>query len=266
MKKDNQEEDLFLKNIVFENDVEFYKKLKKLHEQKLEIKKLQEMCKLPKPFVIEFCGTPRTYRTFTINNLYDFFRKRGFSVTLIEEFTTSKYYKEVLRKEFDKMTIADWHMAIMEEDLRELKEAIGIENDIILVDRSINDRQVWNYRRYLSGEMTEKRYFEAKEKYLKLSKELVDFLVIGYADSMTSLKRDYHFSLSLEKRSFMSIENLDDYNNSLLQLREFFNESVRDNMFIDTSMMEPRDIAVEIASKIMEAMKKRYIQEIDKNN
>ena len=68
-----------------------------------------------------------------------FFRKRGFSVTLVEEFTTSKYYKEILRKEFDKMSVADWHMAIMEEDLRELKEAIEAGNDIVLVDRSITD-------------------------------------------------------------------------------------------------------------------------------
>ena len=113
--------------------------------------------------------------------------------------------------------------------------------------------------------MAEERYFEAKEKYLKLSKELVDFIVIGYADSLTALKRDYHSTLSLEKRSFMSIENLDDYNNSLLKLREFFNESVRDNMFIDTSLMEPRDIAVETAMKIMDAMKKRYSAEISKN-
>jgi len=163
------------------------------------------------------------------------------------------------------MSVADWHMAIMEEDLRELKEAIEAGNDIVLVDRSINDRQVWNYRRYLSGEMAEERYFEAKEKYLKLSKELVDFLVIGYADSLTALKRDYHSTLSLEKRSFMSIENLDDYNHSLLKLRDFFNESVIDNVFIETSGREPRDIAVEIAFKIMDAMKKRYSAEISKN-
>lgn len=265
MERDNLEEDLFLKGVIFENDDEFYEKLQKLHKQKLEVKQMHDMCKLSKPFVVEFCGTPRTYRTFTINNLYDFFRKRGFSVTLVEEFTTSKYYKEILRKEFDKMSVADWHMAIMEEDLRELKEAIEAGNDIVLVDRSINDRQVWNYRRYLSGEMAEERYFEAREKYLKFSKELVDFLVIGYADSLTALKRDYHSTLSLEKRSFMSIENLDDYNNSLLKLRGFFNESVRDNFFIDTSFREPRDIAVEIAFKIMDAMKKRYSAEISKN-
>ena len=89
MEIDSQKEDLFLKNIVFQNDSEFYEKLQKLHKQKLEVKQMHDMCKLSKPFVIEFCGTPRTYRTFTINNLYDFFRKRGFSVTLVEEFTTS---------------------------------------------------------------------------------------------------------------------------------------------------------------------------------
>lgn len=36
-------------------------------------------------------------------------------------------------------------------------------------------------------------------------------------------------------------------------------------MFIDTSLMEPRDIAVETAMKIMDAMKKRYSAEISKN-
>ena len=83
MEIDSQKEDLFLKNIVFQNDSEFYEKLQKLHKQKLEVKQMHDMCKLSKPFVIEFCGTPRTYRTFTINNLYDFFLEKEVSQLLL---------------------------------------------------------------------------------------------------------------------------------------------------------------------------------------
>ena len=83
MEIDSQKEDLFLKNIVFQNDSEFYEKLQKLHKQKLEVKQMHDMCKLSKPFVIEFCGTPRTYRTFTINNLYDFLEKEVSQLLLL---------------------------------------------------------------------------------------------------------------------------------------------------------------------------------------
>ena len=55
-----------------------------------------------------------------------------------------------------------------------------------------------------------------------LSKELIDFLVITYAEPLISLKRDYNSSLALEKRNFLNEDNVNEYNNSLLNIYLFY--------------------------------------------
>ena len=190
-------EDEYLKDVIFDDDKESYEKLKKLHAEKIELQKLKALCNLSKPFVIEFTGTPRTGKTTTINNLYDFFKKGGFEIAIIEELTTSKYYKEQLKKRLSEMSDMDRNIAIVEETYNQLLSALSLGKEIILIDRSINDRQIWNYCRYLKGDIKNKEYQELTEKYCNISKELIDFLVITYAEPLTSLKRDYNSSLSL---------------------------------------------------------------------
>lgn len=252
-------EDTYLENTIFNDNIDYYEKLKKLHARKVEIQRLKELSSLSKPFVIEFSGTPRTGKTTTINNLYDFFKKGGFKVTLIEEFTTSKYYKEVFLPQYKSTSMLELNMAIIKEVTKQLESAIKLDSDIILIDRSINDRQIWNYRRYLRKDMDEKTYLEAKEKYSKISNKLIDFLVITYADAIVSLKRDYNSSLALEKRTFLNTENINEYNNSLNALQELFNNSVKNFILLDTSYMNMNDVSIDIAEKIMIAMRQKYI-------
>ena len=252
-------EDTYLENTIFNDNIDYYEKLKKLHARKVEIQRLKELSSLSKPFVIEFSGTPRTGKTTTINNLYDFFKKGGFKVTLIEEFTTSKYYKEVFLPQYKTASMLELNMAIIKEITKQLESAIKLDTDIILIDRSINDRQIWNYRRYLRKDMDEKTYLEAKEKYSKISNKLIDFLVITYADAIVSLKRDYNSSLALEKRTFLNTENINEYNNSLNALQELFNNSVKNFILLDTSYMNMNDVSIAIAEKIMIAMRQKYI-------
>lgn len=252
-------EDTYLENTIFNDNKDYYEKLKKLHARKVEIQRLKELSSLSKPFVIEFSGTPRTGKTTTINNLYDFFKKGGFKVTLVEEFTTSKYYKEVFFPQYKSANMLELNMAIIKKTTKQLESAIKLDTDIILIDRSINDRQIWNYRRYLRKDIDEKTYLEAKEKYSKISSKLIDFLVITYADVIVSLKRDYNSSLALEKRTFLNTENINEYNNSLNALQELFNNSVKNFILLDTSYMNMDDVSIDIAEKIMIAMRQKYI-------
>lgn len=255
-----EKEDLYLRDIIFNDNSEYYKKLKKLHAQKVELQKLKALCTLPKPFVIEFCGTPRTGKTTTIARLYEFFKKGEFKTTVIEEFTTSKYYKEVFKEKYKNVSSTESNIAIMEEVTKQLKNVLDSDQEIILIDRSINDRQIWNYRRYSKGDMPKEKYQETMEKYSSISKESIDFLVITYAEPVTALKRDYNSSLSLEKRRFLNIDNLDEYNRSLKDLEELFRASVKDLILIDTTSISMNDVLVEIASKIMIAMREKYIK------
>ena len=253
-----EKEDLYLKNTIFDDNNDYYEKLKKLHAQKAELQKLKKLCSLSKPFIIEFSGTPRTGKTTTINNLYDFFKKGGFNTTIIEEFTTTKFFKDTFRKKFS--DISSLNIAILEEVAKQLYEVIKSDSEIVLIDRSINDRQIWNYMRFIEGDMEQELYQNTRDKYSNISKELIDFLVITYADSLVSLKRDYNSSLALEKRNFLSTNNIDKYNKSLNDIEELLKESVTDSLILDTSYMDLNDVSIEVASKIMPVMRKKYIK------
>ena len=259
-----EKEDLFLRDIVFVDNQDYYKKLKQLHAQKIELQRLKALVTLSKPFVIEFSGTPRTGKTTLINNLYDFFKKGGFDVFLIEEFTTSKYYKENLKNKLDKIGLADRNIAIIEEVYKQLQNAISSEKEIILIDRSINDRQIWNYRMLIQGDMTEEQYLATRDKYSKISKQLIDFLVITYADSLVSLRRDYTSSLALEKRSFLNQENIDQYNSCLNSLQGLFADSIDSYILLDTSNIGIKDVSTEVTSQILSTMRKKYIKNFKK--
>lgn len=255
-----QKEDTFLKDTIFVDHENYYKKLKKLHAQKMELQKLKALVTLPKPFVIEFSGTPRTGKTTTIHNLYDFFKKGGFDVSLIEEFTTSSYYKEELKEKVKDMGVGERNIFIAEEVYKQLEDSIHSFKDIILIDRSLNDRQIWNYRRLLSGDIKEEKYLYLRDRYQKASKEDIDFLVITYADPIVALKRDYVSSLALEKRSFLNYDNIHLFNQSLDSLKDLFEESVDSYMLVDTSDMSMNDVSLCVASEILPVMRKKYIK------
>ena len=243
---------------------DYYMKLKQLHAQKTELQRLKALVKLYKPFVIEFSGTPRTGKTTIINNLYDFFKKGGFEVSLIEEFTTSKHYKENLKSEFNKMGVGNANIAIMEKVYEQLQVALSSEKEIILIDRSINDRQVWNYRRFIRGDMSEEQYFMSRDKYAQISKQLINFLVITYAEPLISLRRDYISSLALERRNFLNQDNIAEYNDCLNSLRDLFSKSVDSYLLLDTSNLSINDTTIAVAQKILPTMRKEYINAFGK--
>ena len=108
--------------------------------------------------------------------------------------------------------------------------------------------------------MPKKLYQEITKRYTLISRKLIDFLVITYAESLTSLKREYNTSLTLEKRNFLNIENINEYNRSIKDLQELFKKSVEDSILLDTTSMSMDDVSIEITSQIMIAMRKKYIK------
>ena len=255
----DKKEDLYLKDTIFKSDEKYYEELKRLHARKLELQKLKVLTSLKKPFIIEFSGTPRTGKTSTIYNIYDFFKKGGFNVSISEEFTTSDYYKTIFKSEHQNMDKIAYNLAIMDEVARRLIKDANQNQDIILIDRSINDRQIWNNALYKEVLMSPDKYMEAKQKYLELSKEYIDFLVMTYCDPTISLKRDYIGSLALEPRSFLNTKNITRFNNSLDDLHALFCESAENYYFLDTTNISAKETTLSIAKAIMPMVRKRYI-------
>lgn len=256
----NNKEDDFLKNTIFKNKEYEYIEVKKLDAKKWELAKLKRLFNI-KPFIIEFTGTPRTGKTTLINNLYDFFKKGKFKTSILEEFTTSKRYKEQiypkLKNEYKNIVNTE----IPKYVLKDLEEEQAKDVDIILIDRSLFDRIIWVNRLYLKGGMEKKEYEEYLNTYVPLVNEKIDVIIALKTDAITALKRDYNANLSLEKRNFLNEDNVNEYNASLENTLKMFENKV---YLFDTTDVSQRETSIKVTHKILDSYRSRVLNEIKK--
>lgn len=249
---------------IFKNNEDEYNKLKKLHYRKLEVYKMKMVLDNKKPYVIEFTGTPRTGKTTLIKNIEDFFKKCNFSVTVLEEFTTSdRYKKEIkprLKNEYENIV----NMEIPKYVLEDLNTAINKKPDVILIDRSLLDRMIWVERLYNKEGISKENYDNYIKEYIPIIRNKINIIIGTYTDSLTALKRDYKANLSLEKRSFLSKKNVDEYNSALVNVNKISkNNNINFNMY-DTTTKSEREVSFEIIDTILSDMRRVYIEELDK--
>ena len=258
-KKDNK-----LERKIFNERIEDYNKLVKFHYRKQEIYKMTKVLNNNKPYVIEFTGTPRTGKTTLINNLYDFFKKGGFNIIVLEEFTTSKRYKQEIYPKLKDKYKKVVNTEIPKYVLKELEETIDKEPDIIIIDRSLFDRMIWVDRLYKKNGMLIEEYNNYIKEYVPIIKQKIDIIISTYTDSLTSLKRDYNANLSLEKRTFLNEQNINEYNNSLLNMKKLSEkESINLHIF-DTTEKSEREVSFEVVDTILSNMRKEYLIRINK--
>ena len=255
----NKNSNEYVKNIIFKDNLDEYNLLKNIHYRKEEVFKLKNVLSKKKPYVIEFTGTPRTGKTSLINNLKDFFKKKGFSVCIIEEFTTSLKYKTQIYPTLKNKYKNVVNTEIPKYVLKDLDDAINSKYDVIIVDRSLFDRLIWVDRLFLKKGMSYEEYNEYKSTYIPLIKEKINIIVSLYTDSLTCLKRDYHANLSLENRTFLNEDNVNEYNKSLLNMEKLsIEENINFKMF-DTTNKNQREISFEVIDSILSDMRKYYL-------
>lgn len=260
----NIKNDEYLKEIIFKDRKEEYNELLKIHFHKEEIYKLNRFITDKKPYVIEFTGTPRTGKTTLINNLLDFFKKGGFNVKVIEEFTTSKKYKKEVYPVLKDKNKKILNMEVPKYVLEDLNKSINDNPDIIIIDRCLFDRLIWMDRLFLKKGITLKEYNDYKREYIPLIKEKIDIIIGTSTDSLTALKRDYNANLSLEKRNFLNEENINEYNTSLLNMENLANKENINFKLFDTTNKNMREISLEITKAILKNMKEKYVKELNK--
>ena len=259
---DNKHDELERK--IFSDNIEEYNKLKKFHYRKQEIYKMKSVLEKNKTYVIEFTGTPRTGKTTLMNNLYDFFKKGGFTTSTLEEFTTSKRYKKDIYPRLKNEYKSVINTEIPKYVLEDLNTEVSKNYDIILVDRSLFDRMIWMDRLYNKNGVTKEEYDNYINEYTPLIKNKINIILGLYTDSLTSLKRDYYANISLEKRTFLNEKNINEYNNSLMNMKELSSKfNINFHMF-DTTNKSEREISFQVLDVILSDMRKQYIDILNK--
>lgn len=254
---DNKHDELERK--IFEGREDEYNKLIRLHYRKQEIYKMISVLDKNNSYVIEFTGTPRTGKTTLMNNLYDFFKKGGFTTSTLEEFTTSKRYKKEIYPKLKDDYKNIINTEIPKYVLEDLDNEINKNNDIILIDRSLFDRMIWMDRLYNKNGVTKEEYDNYIDEYTPIIKNKIDIIIGLYTDSLTSLRRDYTANASLEKRTFLNEDNINEYNDSLMNIKELSNKENINFYLFDTTNKSERDISFEVLDTILTDMRSKYI-------
>ena len=253
----NKHDDLERK--IFEGKEEEYSKLIKLHYKKQEIYKMMKVLNNKFTYVIEFTGTPRTGKTTLINNLYDFFKKGKFNTKVLEEFTTSQRYKKEIYPRLKNVVKSEIPRYI----LNNLSDTIDKNYDVIIIDRSLFDRMIWMDRLYSKNGVSKEEYDNYINEYVPIIKNKIDIVIGTYTDSLTSLRRDYTANVALEKRSFLSEDNVNEYNNSLLNMKMLTEKENINFYMFDTTNKSEREISFEVVDTILNNMRTYYINKLN---
>ena len=213
---------------------------------------------------IGIIGVNGTGKTTLMNNLYDFFKKGGFTTSTLEEFTTSKRYKKDIYPRLKNEYKSVINTEIPKYVLEDLNTEVSKNYDIILVDRSLFDRMIWMDRLYNKNGVTKEEYDNYINEYTPLIKNKINIVLGLYTDSLTSLKRDYYANISLEKRTFLNEKNINEYNNSLMNMKELSSKiNINFHMF-DTTNKNEREISFQVLDVILSDMRKQYIDILNK--
>lgn len=144
----------------------------------------------------------------------------------------------------------------------QLTHAMSGDYDIIIVDRSLFDRLIWADRLYLMDGFSLDEYNNYIDKYISIIKDNIDIIIGTYVDSITALRRDYFVHLSLEKRSFLNISNIDSYNKSFFRMKDLaFREKINFYDF-NTFNKSMNDVSFEVVDVLLGYMKETYIKRV----
>lgn len=131
-------------------------------------------------------------------------------------------------------------------------------NDIIICDRGIIDTFIWYDMYYKLGMMNQKRYNDYFKRLEILKKDHNYFYALS-ATSDEAIKRDYINSLSIESRSTMNKENIERYNNSLIDCLPIIESNIENFKFIDTTNCDRMEASIIVANDVSNKVKKLYL-------
>ena len=236
-------------------DNDYVAKLEKLHQEKQLLKLLIDSKQIDEPLVIELSGLPRTGKTTTFEQLYDFFKKGGFKISKAEE-PADLLKKSMSLCELKNLSDVQFNDRTLEISKNNLINAKKAGSDIIVMDRGIIDNYFW-YQLYFNKKLISKEIYTFYLKQLKSDIEMIDKLFLLNANTDVIMKRDYNNSIYIEDRNKTNEENVNNlaiaYNDLGNNLEEFYNDMVR----IDTSTISPRDKAILIADETIKSYQKK---------
>jgi len=210
----------------------------------------------PRPFFVEFSGTPKSGKSSTIEKVRQFFRRNRFRVLAPAE-GASRRTPDILKDDLPLFNV--WSGCYSLSHLLE-KAKEDAPYDLVLLDRGLFDVTCWveylgKTEQISSEERTIVREFFLLERW----KTLIDMVVLMTVQPNTALEREYSESVTLEYGRAMRPDFLRDINEVYHDLSRQIGPSFPKFLHLETEgpSMTLQSGVYTIVAAIVEEMKAR---------
>lgn len=238
--------------------------LERLAKEVLRLKSEREQ---RRPLLIEFCGSPKSGKSTTINSLNIFLKRNGFKTMLLTERASICPIENKTHPFFNIWTLSSAVAEIIKNiDLG--KDKI----DIIISDRGLFDSLCWF--EWLNTNPSKQSPYLDNQSYSILKEFVLMDMLSGYLDLIyvfkvspeISIKREYANLLTEKRGSIMTEGILESYNTAINETVKKYKGKFREVQEIRTDTEEtddnPNKVSYNVTLNILHTLKNLLIEKI----
>lgn len=216
--------------------------VRELEQRAKELHSIVELA--PRAFVVEFAGTPKSGKSTSVEAIWYFFRRHGFSVHVLSERAAQCPIPMKGHLFFN-----TWCATTM---LAELLENVDTKTDIIIADRGLFDALIWFQTQAKRGELLDEELNQI-ESFLLMDrwKNLFDLVAVLHADAATALIRENAHRITERTGSIMNTSMLETLSDAVGEAIELYGNKFSNVIRIDTEHGDIRSVNARLLSQIL---------------
>lgn len=237
--------------------------IKDLSKLAKEVLKLKAISAPKRPLVIEFCGTPKSGKTSSLNSMNIFLKRNGFKTKILHERGSICPITDKFNPLFNIWTscstIAELSSYLSPDPETQLKHYY----DVILIDRGIFDALCW-FHWQLHNDNLDQDNFSSLVKFLTMNKwkQVIDLIYVFQSSPEISLKREYANLLTKKFGSVMNPTVLSTFNESINESFKKYKKYYRKVVKIDTSELDQSIVGKEVTENTLKILEALLMEEI----
>ncbi len=241
--------------------------IEKLEKLAKRVKELKQERYQRRPLLIEFCGSPKSGKSTTINSLNIFLKRNEFKTKVLTERASVCPVKNKKHPFFNIWTLTS-ALAEIIQHLDQGKDKV----DVIIADRGIFDALCWfewlntnpnEYSPHLDDSS-----FKTLKNFVLMDMWLnyVDLVYVFKVSPETSINREYSNLLTDKRGSIMDEPILNGFNESIDRVVNTYSRKFRKVTTIETDTNEfnnnPNNVGFEVTNNILNILKDLLIEKI----
>ncbi len=230
---------------------EILESIKELEKLANTVLKLKQSSIPRRPIVIEFCGSPKSGKSSSINSLDLFLRRNKFRTKVLTERASVCPVKKKYDPYFN-----IWTVCSAVASLSEILSNNSKDYDVVILDRGIFDAICW-FSWLLKEEHFDEKNYKSIMSFLTMNRwrSVIDLIYVFTANPQVSLEREYANLLTRKMGSIMHPEILESYNETISEIVSCYESKFKKVEQIDTSSKGINEVNYLVTKHILDILK-----------